>query len=190
MGGNRRHSQLLPMQLPVQHGAPPQPSTCVPFSPSCRVHLGSIRSSVQPCVSRWRCCMPVPATCSQQLSHAHTPRCACPCRLSSYGEEQLHWLDGQLAEGRHTLVMVSRMLLRCRAELEGVQVAARLLGAARLSCCSRRSATRLRFLSCQCLSRLGPLAHAPSTRRRTSLWPRRCWRRCRRAGAGATCALC
>lgn len=32
------------------------------------------------------------------------PRCAVP--LSSYGEEQLRWLDAQLAEGKPTLVMV------------------------------------------------------------------------------------
>lgn len=30
-----------------------------------------------------------------------------PSRLSSYGERQLLWLDRQLSEGRHTVVMVS-----------------------------------------------------------------------------------
>jgi hypothetical protein len=27
-------------------------------------------------------------------------------RLSSFGEEQLRWLDGQLSEGRHTVIIV------------------------------------------------------------------------------------
>lgn len=44
--------------------------------------------------------------CPVYMPHIPAPP-PCPARrLSSYGEEQLRWLDGQLSEGRHTLVMV------------------------------------------------------------------------------------
>jgi hypothetical protein len=45
-----------------------------------------------------------PTNCSALAFQLPCPPCN---RLSSYGEEQLRWLDAELAQGKHTLVMVS-----------------------------------------------------------------------------------
>lgn len=50
--------------------------------------------------------------------HAGLPCCPAYLRLSSYGEAQLRWLDRELSEGRHTLVMV-RSVAVCQSVQPG-----------------------------------------------------------------------
>ena len=115
--------------------------------------------------------------------HPHPPPTPHPnhSRLSSYGEEQLRWLDGQLAEGRPTVVVVSGPLHRSAA------VAGRAHWLWSPPSCS--DAPSLPSASCHQRPRLQP-PPPPPLRRRTSPSPRPSWERWRRGTAGATWPAC